>query len=69
MSLYYEAASALETAFSTGESLKSHIYRSKSLKSSPSHVFALAAQATKWSVVLKEVIERSNILSLESKVR
>ncbi len=69
MALYNEAASVLTTPSDGGGSLKSRIYNSKDLKSNPAHLFALISEASKWSAVLKEVIEKSGILSLERKVR
>lgn len=69
MALYYEAAQLLTTVSDNGGSFKSRIYNSADLKSNPSHLFALISEASKWSPVLKEVIERSGILPLERKVR
>ncbi|KAF1985169.1 S-adenosyl-L-methionine-dependent methyltransferase [Aulographum hederae CBS 113979] len=68
MSLYYEAASILANTASSGGSLKSRIYNSKHLKSKPAQVFALVTEATRWSAVLKEVVERSGILKDERKL-
>lgn len=50
-------------------SLKTRVFSNKSLKSPPAQVYALVSEASKWSPVLKEVIERSRILQLERKVR
>lgn len=69
MALYYEAAQLLTTASDSGGSFKSRIYNSADLKSNPSHLFALISEASRWSHVLKEVIEKSGILPLERKVR
>jgi len=69
MALYHEAAHLLTTASDSGGSLKSRIYKSTDLKSNPSHLFALISEASKWSSVLKEVIEKSGLLPLERKVR
>ncbi|MCJ1469110.1 hypothetical protein MMC07_007743 [Pseudocyphellaria aurata] len=63
MSLYYEAAPFLGRA-----SLKSQVFSSKGLKSTPKQVFALVSEASKWSVVLKAVIENSQLLSYERKL-
>lgn len=63
MSLYYES-----TPFLSQGSLKSQVFSSKSLKSAPKQVFALVSEATKWSVVLTEVIENSQLLAYERKV-
>lgn len=68
MSLYYEAAAVIANTESKGGSLKNRIFGKKDLKSNPGAVFALCAEATKWSAVLKEVIEKSNVLKLEKKV-
>ena len=72
MSLYYESAPLLlsksgKNNTDTG-SLKSRVFGLKTLKSSPKQVYALVAEASKWSFVLKEVIENSQILILERKV-
>lgn len=70
MSLYYEAADVLSSATgaNAGGSLKSRIFSRKDLKSQPAQIYALAIETCKWSSVLKEVIERSEILKLERKV-
>lgn len=69
MSLYYEAADLLTNAKGEGGSLKSRVYNSNGLKNKPAQVYALASEATKWSPVLKGVIENSRILREEKKVR
>ncbi|OCL14341.1 S-adenosyl-L-methionine-dependent methyltransferase [Glonium stellatum] len=68
MSLYFEAASVLTNAENVGGSLKSRIYDKKDLKSTPAQLFALVTEASKWSGVLKEVVERSGILKEERKL-
>lgn len=68
MSLYYDAVSVLTAPATTGGSFKSRIYNSKSLRSSSAQVFALITEASKWDVLLKEVIENAGILALEPKV-
>lgn len=68
MSLYYEAATILENADNVGGSLTSRIYGKKGLKSKPTAIYALVTEATKWSAVLKDVVEKSGILKLEKKV-
>lgn len=68
MSLYYEAATILENADNVGGSLTSRIYGKKGLKSKPTAIYALVTEATKWSAVLKDVVENSGILKLEKKV-
>ena len=69
MSLYYEAATVLANPEKIGGSLKSRIYKNKELKSSPAQLFALISEASKWSLVLKDVIERCGLLAEEKKVR
>lgn len=69
MSLYYDAATILSSsATDRGGSFKSRIYNSKSLKASPAQIYALVTEASKWDILLKEVIEHAGILALESKV-
>lgn len=68
MSLYYDAVSILSSPSPTGGSFKSRIYNSRSLKSSPAQVYALVIEASKWDLLLKDVIENAGILNLESKV-
>lgn len=68
MSLYYEAASILQNEENTGGSLTSRIYGKKGLKSKPTAIYALLTEATKWSTVLTDVVEKSGILKLEKKV-
>lgn len=66
MSLYHEAAAAvLDT---TGGNLRSRIFSKKDLKSPPNQVYALALETCKWSSVLSEVIDHSQLLQLERKV-
>ncbi len=68
MSLYFDAANILLNSEGVGGSLKSRIFNNKKLKNAPAHVYALVAQATKWSPILKEVIEKSDLLQTEKKV-
>lgn len=68
MSLYYEAAEILTAPSNVGGSLKSRIFSRKDLKSQPSQIYALAIETSKWSPVLKEVVENADILRLERKV-
>ncbi|OCK85050.1 S-adenosyl-L-methionine-dependent methyltransferase [Lepidopterella palustris CBS 459.81] len=68
MSLYYEAASILTNADKAGGSLKSRIFNKKDLKSTPAQLFALVTEVSKWSAVLKEVVERSGVLKEERKL-
>lgn len=69
MSLYYEAAAILANEDKIGGSLKSRIFKKKDLKSSPGQLFAIIAESSKWSPVLKDVIERTGLLVEERKVR
>src|SRR5258707_6433955 len=68
MSLYVEAIAAIENVEKVGGSLKSRIYGNKTTKNQPAQIFALVSETTKWSSILKEVIEKSQILELEKKV-
>jgi putative methyltransferase len=68
MSLYYEAAAILANSDNIGGSLKSRIYKKKDLKSTPGQIFALIAESSKWSPVLKDVIEKTKLLAEEKKV-
>lgn len=68
MSLYYEAADLLTAPTNAGGSLRSRIFSKKDLKSAPAQIYALAIESCKWSSVLKEVVENSDILRLERKV-
>ncbi|KAF4333708.1 methyltransferase [Fusarium beomiforme] len=68
MSLYYEAAEILTGSSSEGGSLKSRVFKKKTLKSAPNQVYALVLESCKWSPILKEVIEKSELLKLERKL-
>ncbi|KAK3302222.1 S-adenosyl-L-methionine-dependent methyltransferase [Chaetomium strumarium] len=68
MSLYHETASILTSPSTHGGSLKSRIYGNKDLKSPPAQVYALAFESSKWSAVLKEVVENSQLLQTERKL-
>jgi 25S rRNA (cytosine2278-C5)-methyltransferase len=68
MSLYYEAAKVLENPDGRGGSLKSRVYGATDLKSTPAQLYALVSEATKWSPILKDVIEKSGLLREEKKV-
>lgn len=68
MSLYHEAAAILSSSGSEAGSLKSRIYGNKDLKSPPAQLYALVWETCKWSPVLKEVIDASDILKHERKV-
>ncbi|KAF2461752.1 S-adenosyl-L-methionine-dependent methyltransferase [Lineolata rhizophorae] len=67
MSLYQEAAVLLANDEKLGGSLKARIYAKAGLKHGAPQLFALISEATKWSAVLKEVIERCGILDEEKK--
>ena len=69
MSLYFDAVSILTAPPSIGGSFKSRIYSSRDLKASPAQIYALITDASKWDILLKEVVENAGILSLEPKVR
>ena len=69
MSLYYDAAPLLLANSERTGSLKSRVFNSKGHKSPPKQIFALVSEATKWSPVLSVVVEKSELLQLERKVR
>ena len=68
MSLYYEAADFLKAPTNAGGSLKNRIFGKKELKSPPAQIYALVIETCKWSYILKEIIERTSLLTLERKV-
>lgn len=68
MSLYHEAAQILTTASEHGGSLKSIVFGKKDWKTDRKTLFALSAEAAKWSEVLSEVVEKSEILVAEKQV-
>ncbi|KAM5351484.1 hypothetical protein ACJ41O_004207 [Fusarium nematophilum] len=68
MSLYHEAAEVLSGSSNEGGSLKSRVFKKKNLKSAPNQVYALVLESCKWSPVLKEVIEKSELLKHERKL-
>ncbi|MCJ1475493.1 hypothetical protein MMC13_004156 [Lambiella insularis] len=68
MSLYYEAAGFLTTRDQHVRSLKSRVYNAKELKSTPAQVYALVSEASRWSPIMKEVVETSQVLSHERKL-
>ncbi|KAK3062207.1 hypothetical protein LTS18_004609 [Coniosporium uncinatum] len=68
MSLYYEAAALLTNPDQASGSFKSRIFGKKDLKSNPAQTYALIVEATKWSAVLKGVIERAGVLKEERKL-
>lgn len=68
MSLYYEAAEILTVPGSHGGNVKSRVFGKKGLQSNASQLYALALETCKWSSILKEVVENSEILNYERKV-
>ncbi|KFA75104.1 hypothetical protein S40288_04050 [Stachybotrys chartarum IBT 40288] len=68
MSLYHEAAEFLSSSPSEGGSLKSRVFRRKNLKSSPAQLYALVIETCRWSEVLSEVVDRSELLKHERKL-
>ncbi|OTA94510.1 hypothetical protein M434DRAFT_394661 [Hypoxylon sp. CO27-5] len=69
MSLYHETAEILSASSSTvGGNLKTRVFGKKDLKSPQQQVYALALETCKWSSVLKEVIDNSELLQHERKL-
>ena len=69
MSLYYDAAPLLLSGpGQPSGSLKIRTFGAKNLKSPSTQVYALVSEASKWSPILKEVVEKSQLLVLERKV-
>ncbi|KAL6871094.1 S-adenosyl-L-methionine-dependent methyltransferase [Trichoderma novae-zelandiae] len=68
MSLYHEAAEILTSSPDAGGSLKSRVFGKKKGKAPPGQLYALVVESAKWSVVLKEVIEKADVLRLERKL-
>jgi 25S rRNA (cytosine2278-C5)-methyltransferase len=68
MSLYLETAAAITNEEKSGGSLKSRIYANKKTKHPAAQIYALACESTKWSPILKEVVEKSQVLGHEKKV-
>ncbi|KAL5606004.1 hypothetical protein BROUX41_006204 [Berkeleyomyces rouxiae] len=68
MSLYYEAADVLRTLDTAPGSLKNRVFKRKDLKSSAAQVYALAIESCKWSGVLREVIDATDLLKSERKI-
>lgn len=67
MSLYYDAAPFLVPSRDPPKPLKSRIFGSKDLRSSPKQVYALVIEASKWSPFLSDVIDKSQLLRHERK--
>ncbi|UKZ80659.1 hypothetical protein TrVFT333_008422 [Trichoderma virens FT-333] len=68
MSLYHEAAEILSSSSDASGSLKSRVFGKKKGKAPPGQLYALVLESAKWSPVLKEVIEKAEILKLERKL-
>lgn len=68
MSLYYETAAILLNPEKAGGSFKARIFKKTDLKSKPGQIYALVAETSKWSRVLKGVIEGCGVLGEERKV-
>ncbi|KAI1419827.1 S-adenosyl-L-methionine-dependent methyltransferase [Xylaria sp. FL1777] len=71
MSLYHETAEILSAPSSTGGNLKTRLFGKKAkqhVKSPPQRIYALASETCKWSAVLKEVIDSSELLRHERKL-
>lgn len=69
MSLYHEAASVLSADALAGGNLRSRVFnRKEQLKSPATQVYALALETCKWSPILSEVIDSSQLLQHEKKV-
>lgn len=67
MSLYFEAASVISDCKQQSVSLKSRLFNTRDLKCPPAQLYAVISEAVKWSSILKEVIERSQLLVYEKK--
>ena len=67
MSLYYDAAKFLVSSKDQSGSLKSRVFGTKDLRSSPKQVYAVVAEASKWSPILAEVVEKSQLMQYEKK--
>lgn len=68
MSLYFDAVTIL-TEPASGGSFKSRIYSARNLRATPAQVYALIIESSKWDRLLTEVIDRSDLLNAERKVR
>ncbi len=68
MSLYHEAASILSQSGPEAGSLKSRIFGNKTLKSPKNQLYAVVLETCKWSSVLSEVIDQTELLQHERKV-
>ena len=69
MALYYEGSTLILMAEKQSGSLKTRIFDSKATwKSSVPQLYALVSETSKWSPILKEVVERSSLLMHERKL-
>ncbi|PHH63941.1 hypothetical protein CDD81_5160 [Ophiocordyceps australis] len=69
MSLYHEAADILTRGTTHGGSLKSRVFSGRAkTKSAPNQLYALVFETSKWSKVLKEVVEAAELLKHERKL-
>ncbi|PHH79743.1 hypothetical protein CDD82_2200 [Ophiocordyceps australis] len=69
MSLYHEAADILTRGTPHGGSLKSRVFcGGVKTKSAPNQLYALVFETSKWSLVLKEVVEAADLLKHERKL-
>ena len=70
MSLYFETAPYLEESDQaiTKTSLKSRIFARNDAKNPARQIYALASEASRWSEVLAEVIDRTQLMESERKV-
>ncbi|KAF2718740.1 S-adenosyl-L-methionine-dependent methyltransferase [Polychaeton citri CBS 116435] len=68
MALYHEAAEVINTAAQSGESIKATVFSKKSWKSDAKTLVALSIEAGRWSEILSEVIEKSELLKVEKQL-
>ncbi|PSR81114.1 S-adenosyl-L-methionine-dependent methyltransferase [Coniella lustricola] len=68
MSLYHETASILDGDAPTGGNLRSRVFNNKDIKSPRGQIYALAVETCKWSSVLAEVVDNSQLLQCERKL-
>ena len=69
MSLYHEAAQILSIATEEGGSLKNIVFGKKQWKSDCKTLYAISTESAKFSKILSEVIESSDLLRFEKQVR
>lgn len=69
MSLYHDASTIILNPSNTSDSLKLRIFsRKSSLKSQPAQLYALLIETQRWNFILKQIIERSDLLAHERKL-